>query len=74
MEVILDSFISDLKSNRDQIKEEKRKERLEKEERKEQKWEVYRAEKREMHKETTEIQRSLVCLLGKLVEKQNKSK
>jgi len=74
VEIILDSFISDLKSNRDEMKEERKKERLEKEERKEQRWEVYRAERREMHKETSEIQRSLVRLLDKLVEKQNKAK
>lgn len=55
MKVILDSFILDLKSNRDQIKDEKRKEQLEKEERKEQKWELYRTEKKKMHKETCEI-------------------
>lgn len=68
VENILEAFISDLKSNREQNKEERKKEQLEKEEKKEQRWETYRAEKREMHKETSEIQRSLVHLLGKLVE------
>lgn len=38
VESILDSFISDMKSNRNQIKEEKRKEQVEKEEKKQQKW------------------------------------
>lgn len=71
VEMILDSFISDLKSNRDQIKEEKRKERLEKEERREQRWESNRKEKKQMHKETLKIQKSLVYLLSKLVEKEN---
>lgn len=71
VEMILDSFISDLKSNKDQIKEEKRKEQLEKEERKEQRWESNRKEKKQMHKETLEIQKFLVYLLGKLVEKGN---
>lgn len=71
--MILDSFISDLKSNRDQIKEEKRKEQLEKEERREQRWESNRKEKKQMHKETLEIQKSLVYLLGKLVEKKNEN-
>lgn len=68
VEVILDSFISDLKSNRDQMKEEKRKEferRLEKEERKEQRWEAYRAEKKEMHKESCEIQKISCFPFGK---------
>ncbi|XP_036143317.1 glutamic acid-rich protein-like [Monomorium pharaonis] len=74
VEVVLESFISDLKSNRNEIKEERRKERLERDEQKEQRWKIYRQEKKEMHKETTEIQKSLVCLLGKLVEKQNESK
>jgi len=74
VEIILDSFISDLKSNRDEMKEERKKERLEKEERKKQRWEAEKAERREMHKETSEIQRSLVHLLDKLIEKQNKAK
>lgn len=69
VETILDSFISDLKNNRDQIKKEKKKEQLKEKKRKEQRWEVYRAEKKEMHKETLEIQRSFVNLLDKLVEK-----
>jgi len=73
VEIILDSFISDSKSNRDEMKKERKKEWLEKEERKEQRWEAYRAERREMHKETSEIQRSLVRLLDKLVGKQNKA-
>ncbi|XP_071574631.1 uncharacterized protein [Temnothorax nylanderi] len=69
VEVILDSFISDLKNNRDQMKEERKRERLEREEKKEKKWEIKRAERKEMHKESFEIQRSLVQLLSKLVEK-----
>lgn len=72
VEAILDSFISELKNDKDKKKEERRLERKEKEERKEQRWETYRAEKREMHKETSEIQRSLVDLLGKIIEKKNK--
>jgi len=72
VEAILDSFISELKNYKDKKKEERRLEQKGKEERKEQRWETYRAEKREMHKETSEIQRSLVDLLGKIVEKKNK--
>lgn len=72
VEVILDSYISDLRSNRDQMKEERRKERLEKEAKREQRWEINRTERKEMHKETSEIQRTLVHLLSKLVEKENK--
>lgn len=72
VEVILDTYISDLKTDREQKKEERKLERKEKEERKEQRWESYKAEKREMHRETSDIQRSLVELLGKLIEKTNK--
>ncbi|EZA50548.1 hypothetical protein DMN91_004308 [Ooceraea biroi] len=74
VKTILDSFVSDIQRNRDQMKEERREQRLEKEKRKEQRWEASRAEKKEMHNETSEIQRSLVSLLGKLIEKQNESK
>lgn len=61
-----------MKNDKDKNKEERRLERKEKEEKKEQKWEAYRAEKREMHKKTSEIQKSLVDLLGKFLEKKNK--
>lgn len=74
VEAILESFISDLKTNKNEMKEEKRKEQLERDEKKEQRWKIYRQERREMHKETTEIQKSLVHLLSKLVEKQIESK
>lgn len=47
VEVILESFISDLKTNRSEIKEEKRKERLERDEKKEQRWDIYRDKKEE---------------------------
>lgn len=71
VEIILDSYISEIKNNRDKMKEERKQERLEKEEKREQRWKVNRAERKEVHKETSEIQRSLVHLLGQLVEKQN---
>lgn len=70
VEIILETYISDLKSNKNQMQEERKKERLEKEERKQQRWE----ERREMHKETSEIQRSLVNIVGQLLQKENKPK
>lgn len=74
VEVILDSYISDMKNNREQIREERKREQLEKEEKREQRWEINRTERKEMHKENLEIQRSLVYLLGKLVGKQDESR
>lgn len=69
VESILDSYISDMRNNRDQTREERKREQLERETKREQRWEMKRAERKEMHKETFEIQRSLVHLLSKLVEK-----
>lgn len=74
VEIILDSFISGLKNNRDQMKEERRIERLEREERRQERWEVEQEERRKMHKETSEIQRSLVNVLNKILEKLNEQK
>lgn len=69
VETILDSFISDIRNDREQIKEEKKKEQLEREKKREQRWENERAERKEMHKETLEVDRSLVHLLNEIVEK-----
>jgi len=69
VEIILDSFITDIKNDRDKMKEERKREQLEREQKREKRWEIKRAERKEMHKETSEIQRSLVHLLSKLVEK-----
>lgn len=69
VESILDSYISDMRNDRDQTREERKREQLERETKREQRWEMKRAERKEMHKETFEIQRSLVHLLSKLVEK-----
>lgn len=69
VEIILDSFITDIKNDRDKMKEERKREQLEREQKREERWEIKRAERKEMHKETSEIQRSLVHLLTKLVEK-----
>lgn len=46
VEAILDSFISNIQRNRDEMKEERREQRMEKEKRKEERWEIARAEKK----------------------------
>ncbi|KYN18731.1 hypothetical protein ALC57_08960 [Trachymyrmex cornetzi] len=74
VEIILESFITDLKNNKDQLKEERRKELLEREEKRLERWKINRAERKQMHKETSEIQKSLVNVLQQLVGQQSNPK